>query len=420
MTVSSETLAAVRPAAPRAIGRHKRILFMDHTAKMGGGEIALLHLVQQLDRSKFAPFVLLGAEGPLAERLRAAGVETYILPLASNVQQARKDKLGLKSLLRLGDAIYACTYVVRLSQFLRTHKPDLVHTNSLKADILGGFAARLTGTRLLWHVRDRIDEDYLPRPVVRLFRRLCRVLPHFLVANSQSTGETLHLADQPRLRVVHDGIPIDDTPLQEESCVGALPSLPTSVDVVRPRIGLVGRIARWKGQHVFLQAAAAVHQRYPDARFLIVGAPLFGEHAYEQEIRALCTTLGLDDLVDFTGFRTDVPELVAGLDLLVHASITAEPFGQVVVEGMAAGKPVVATDGGGVKEIVSDGETGLLVPMGDPDAMAAAICRLLDDPDKSAEMGRQGRQRVADHFSIELTARRMEQVYDSLLAEQCA
>jgi glycosyltransferase involved in cell wall biosynthesis len=99
------------------------------------------------------------------------------------------------------------------------------------------------------------------------------------------------------------------------------------------------------------------------------------------------------------------------LDLVVHASTTGEPFGQVIIEGMAAGKPIVATNGGGVPEIVEDGTTGILVPMGDAPAMAEAICRMLADPGKAREMGRRGRQRVESHFTLERTARRVEDVY---------
>ena len=198
----------------------------------------------------------------------------------------------------------------------------------------------------------------------------------------------------------HDGIP-------------ASPEPPTAArSASGPSIGLVGRLSAWKGQHIFLEAAALVHKRFPRARFQIIGSAMFGEEAYEAEIRQLCVTLGLEECVEFTGFRTDVPALIAQLDILVHASTTGEPFGQVVVEGMMAGKPVVATDGGGVPEIVEDGVTGWLAPMGESAPMAEAILRLLEDPEEAAAMGAAGRQRVLEHFTIELTARRVQEVYE--------
>jgi len=156
----------------------------------------------------------------------------------------------------------------------------------------------------------------------------------------------------------------------------------------------------WKGQHIFLQAAARVNKQFPNARFVIIGAALFGEEKYKQEVRRLPSQLGIEHLVEFTGFSANVDQAIAELDLVVHASTIGEPFGQVIIEGMAAGKPVVATNGGGVPEIVENGKTGILVPMGDVQAMADAICRILAEPTLAAGMGSRGRQRVADHFTF--------------------
>ena len=382
-----------------------RILYIDHTAKLGGGEIALLHLVQHLDRTRFMPVVVLGEDGPLRAKLEESGVETHLLALSSSVTETRKDGLGLSTLLRVRDVGAAGRYMLALRAFIRVQNVAVVHTNSLKSDILGGAAARMAGVPLLWHVRDRIDSDYLPGPVAAMFRRLCRWLPARVVANSYSTLETITGGqDLPRMRVVHDGVlPHPAPPLR-------LPAAPHT-----PTIGLVGRIARWKGQHVFLNAAAQVHARFPAVRFQIIGAPLFDEQPYEAEIRALMRELRLEGCVEFLGFRSDVPALIDALDILAHASISAEPFGLVIAEGMAAGKPVVATNGGGAREIVADGETGLLVPMGDAEAMAAALLQLLEDPKQAQQMGERGRERIAAQFSIERTARGMEAVYDDIL-----
>jgi glycosyltransferase involved in cell wall biosynthesis len=181
------------------------------------------------------------------------------------------------------------------------------------------------------------------------------------------------------------------------------------------RVGLVGRISPWKGQHIFIEAIARVRDRFPQARFQIIGAALFGEEAYGEQLRRRATELGLDDCLEFTGFRTDVPALMRRLTVLVHASTIGEPFGQVVIEGMVAGRAVIATNGGGVPEIVQDDITGLLVPMGDIDAMAAAMIRLLSAPDLAQSMGEAGRKRVLNHFTVAHTARKIEHVYDVML-----
>lgn len=404
-------------ASPLAMAQsQKKILYFDHTAALGGGEIALFHLVQELDRQRYTPVVLLGAEGPLADRLRDSAVQVYVMPLSASIARAPKDSLGLRSLTRVKDAWLTAVYVLKLARFIRAQHADLVHTNSLKADILGALAARMARVPVLWHVRDRIDEDYLPRPVVRLFRWLCRWMPQYVVANSNATMGTIRPRRSDRCAAIHSGVLADerahvvyDGVFDHHSGAGE------PVDPARaPLIGLVGRISPWKGQHIFLQAAARVRRHFPNARFQIIGSVLFDEQEYEKEIRAVCTGLGLDDCVEFTGFRNDVPDLIDRLDILVHASTTGEPFGQVVAEGMAAGKPVVATAGGGVPEVVVDGVTGLLAPMGNALAMANAIVWFLDHPAEAREMGQRARERILTHFTVELTARKMSLVYEEI------
>lgn len=393
-----------------AVRAAPRILYLDHTAAPGGGEIALLNLIQALDRARFQPVIALFSDGPLRARLVQAGVETHLLPLAPGIVQARKDRLGPASLLRLRDIGRLVGFILRLARFIREQNIALVHTNSLKADLIGGLAARLAGRPLIWHVRDRIERDYLPASMVRSFRHLCRLLPHYVIANSYATLRTLRLPSHKGSAVVYSGVPLPPRPKVEAHADPE--NWPAS-----PRIGLIGRISPWKGQDVFLRAAALARQRFPRARFLIVGEALFDEREYARHLRDLCTALGLNESVEFTGYREDIRAVIASLDIVVHASTIPEPFGQVIVEGMAQEKPVIATNGGGVPETIVDGQTGLLVPMGDHAAMAQALCRLLADPAHARQMGKRGRERVARLFTIEQTARQVERIYDRLLEE---
>jgi len=408
----------------------KRILYFDHTAKLGGGEIALWNLLQRLDRERYHPVVVLGADGPLRGKIEQLGIEVHVVPLAAEVAETRKDTLGFRGVLRIKQAVLALIYCFRLARFIRRSRADLVHTNSLKADILGGVAAHLARTRVAWHVRDRIEGDYLPVAAVRVFRWLCLWLPHYVIANSQATLNTLALPTDPGLRssVVYLGVLLKKM-LSSSEKEGWTPKwgfvvhdgvFDTSEVVAKKRamgppvVVLVGRLAEWKGQHIFIQAAARVRGRLPEARFQIIGSAMFGEEEYEKRIRAQAADLGMEDSIEFTGFRADVAHLIGASDILVHASITGEPFGQVVIEAMAAGKPVVATDGGGIPEIVRDGETGILVPMGDAAAMADAVVRLLLDPATALAMGQAGRRRVRDHFTVSHTAQKVEAIYDRI------
>lgn len=377
-----------------------RILFLDHTATLGGGEVALLHLTRALRSGRYEPVVLLFSKGPLAERLTESGIECHVLPMSAGVIQASKDELGGGTLLRIKDVASTLSFSRRIARFIRESKAALVHTNSLKADLIGGAAARMARLPLIWHVRDRIVSDYLPTKVAVVFRSLCRVMPQRVIAISQAVRQTL--GDNPRVRVVYDGTPIP-AEFSADRNTG---------DTV---VGLVGRISPWKGQDVFLRAAAIVRKQFPQAKFKIIGSALFGERDYEQELHRIVESEGIADAVEFTGFRSEVAELISRLNVLVHASKTGEPFGQVIIEGMAAGKPVVATRGGAVPEIVVEGKTGLIVPMGDAQKMSDAIVTLLSDRARAAAMGEAGRKRVAQHFTIEQTAHGVQRIYDELL-----
>jgi glycosyltransferase involved in cell wall biosynthesis len=385
-----------------------RVLFVDHTAQLGGGEIALRNLLNSLTIKRVHITVLLWAEGTLAKQLISAGHSVHILPLSSRIAEARKESVGWKSLLRVREMFSMFLFAWRLVRFIRRMHVDLVHTNSLKSHILGGLAARLAGRPLVWHLRDRIAPDYLPKTAVWIVRMACKILPQFVIANSQATLDAIaprseHNAGRYRkFKVIHDG------------CLQTATLEDPSIDD-GPNVGIVGRISPWKGQHVFIKAAAIVSRECPGTHFQIIGAPLFSETEYEAELHRLAANLNLKQILTFTGFVSDVASAIARLRIVVHASIIAEPFGQVVIEGMAAGKPVIATRAGGIPEIMAHNETGLLVPVGDECALAEAMIALLRDPARARTMGEKGRETVREFFTIERHARAVEQVYEDVL-----
>jgi glycosyltransferase involved in cell wall biosynthesis len=185
-------------------------------------------------------------------------------------------------------------------------------------------------------------------------------------------------------------------------------------------IGMVGRIDWWKGQEYFVQAVAKVTEKIPDLKALIVGAleetaNVYRNRKYMETLQALIKSLHMEDTVILTGARADVPRLMAAMDVVVHASSEPEPFGLVVLEGMAAGKPVVATAAGGVLDIVEDRVTGLLVPPKDYEAMAAAIQELLSDKQFAQIMSTAARKRVVSDFRIQQQTDLVQDVYNSLL-----
>jgi glycosyltransferase involved in cell wall biosynthesis len=293
-------------------------------------------------------------------------------------------------------------YSARVAHRLRRLRVDLVHANTLKALFYGSVAAQLARRPMVWHVHDRISGDYLPSPAVGLVRGTARAAAGGVIANSSATLATLGRLNRPATVIPE---PVRHERFGERRTRRA--GEPFAVV-------MVGRIAPWKGQDVFLRAFALA---FPDGdeRGVLVGAPLFGEERYEGELRALIEQLGLGDRIELLGFAEDVGAELGRVDALVHASVIPEPFGRVIVEGMAAGLPVVAAAGGGPSEIVSDGVDGLLYPPGDVDELAATLRRVAADPDLGERLGRAAVER-ARAFSPELVAARTSAFYREVLA----
>jgi glycosyltransferase involved in cell wall biosynthesis len=376
-----------------------RVVVLDHVARLSGGEIALLRILPHLERVNV--HVILGEDGPLAERLGEAGVSVEVLAIAPAARDLRKGAVGASAGAPRA-ALETARYVARLTARLRRLNPDLVHTNSLKSGVYGALAARLTGTPLLWHLRDRIAEDYLPRGAVRLMRGSIGTLADGVLANSRATLDTVPGGSRNRLRLV-----IPDSVLAPPATAAGRRAETT--------FGMLGRIAPWKGQDLFLRAFAAAFAEGGE-RAVIVGTPMFGEEDYERELLQLVSGLGLDGRVEFRGFREDIWRELAGFDVLVHASVIPEPFGQVVLEGMASGLAVIAPDEGGPADVIADGETGRLFASRDAGSLAAAMRELRDSPERRERLGTAAREAVAAYHPDAIAAR-LQDAYAQLLGD---
>ena len=387
--------AVQREALAGVAGRRRmRIAYLDHVAQLSGGEIALLRLVPHLDAVE-AHFIL-AEDGPFADELVQAGISVEVMPMSERARGMRKGALTART-VPLGAVLATIVYIVRLALHLRRLRPDIVHANSLKAGVYGALAARLAGVPVVWHVRDRIASDYLPAAAVRPVRAMIARLTAAVIANSQSTAATLGRRVRPVVvpeAIVAPAIGGERTP-------GSL------------RVGMIGRVAPWKGQDLFLRSFA---RAFPDgdARCVVVGAPLFGEEAFEQRLHALADELGLGDRTEFRGFRKDIWPEVARLDLLVHASLVPEPFGQVVLEGMAAGVPVIAADAGGPAEIIKHDVDGVLYPMGDGAALTRVMRDMGRDSDRRARLAAGGRGAAAAYHP-DVIADRLQRVYRNVV-----
>jgi glycosyltransferase involved in cell wall biosynthesis len=389
-------------SGPPADQRKIRVAYVGHVAQLSGGEIALARLIDALD--EVDAHVILAEDGPLVARLLASGTSVEVLPMRERTRDLRKDRVGL-GLVPIAAVLDTVIYTFRLARRLRMLRPDIVHTNTLKAGVYGSLAGRLARLPVVWHVRDRIASDYLRRLAVPLLRALIASLPDAVIANSEATRKTLRSAPEVTrvvYSVVHDPI--------------AGPLAPAWRNVSEPFVvGMIGRLAPWKGQHVFLEAFATAFGT-GDETAVLVGEAMFGEDEadYAVRLREMTQTLGIADRVEFRGFSDDVWAELAKMSVCVHASVVPEPFGQVVVEAMLAGVPVIATEGGGPSEIVTDDEDGLLYPAGDVDALVDALRRLRHDVTLRARLITNARVR-AERFSSQDAEDAVMSLYHTVL-----
>jgi glycosyltransferase involved in cell wall biosynthesis len=236
---------------------------------------------------------------------------------------------------------------------------------------------------------------------------LARYAVDQVVANSHASAASLvaltgcEPADVP---VVHNGVDLDEFSRADNDDSGALRrrlGLPEHVYLA----GLFGRLAPWKGQHIAVDALA----RLPGLHLVLVGSALFGEQAYVESLREQAARLGVADRLIFAGFRDDMPAWMKAVDVILHTSTEPEPFGRVIIEGMAAGRPVIATSAGGVKEIVRHRKNGWLVAPGDAEALAEAIETLHATPEFAQQLAAQALVDVKQHFSVDVYLEQMTQ-----------
>jgi glycosyltransferase involved in cell wall biosynthesis len=354
----------------------RRILAVDHAGVLGGAEHSLLDILDALRPNADA---LLLADGPFREALERRGIKVNVEPLRA---AARVRKGGIPTPSAIAD-----TYRAARSVAYRAKDYDLLYANSQKAFVISAMAGWFSGKQVVWHLRDILGPPHFSATNSRIATMMANRWASLVIANSQATADGFVAAGgrASLVRVVHNGIdpaPFDAVTPDAAQRLRASLSAPTGI----PLVVHVGRFHQWKGQQVLLRALAI--EKRVHAWF--VGAPLFGEEAFAAELRLLSTSLGLDDRVKFLGLRDDVPALLRAGDIVVHSSVYPEPFGRVVIEGMLAGKPVIASNAGGVTELIINERTGLLVTPDDPKALASAIGRVVDDRDFGIAIAAEG------------------------------
>ena len=370
----------------------------------------MLEVLRTLDRSVFAPLLLLPAPGPLSDKALQMDIAVAYINIPAGILRRKRYAIRVLSLRTLWDAICLVPVIWRVTRLLRREHIDIVHTNTLKAHLIGGISGRLCGIPVVWHFRDILIRSSLRFWIIRLSCWLCNHVIAISCAVRDQFGDRYPAE---RITVIYNAVNSDEIRQQaakrDRAAVVRELGLPPGARMV----GMVGQIARWKGQEHFIRAAGLLASQFPDVRFLVIGDVLFEEWDYKQRLQLLVRELGLEQRVLFTGQHDDVYALMAAQQLIVHCSVEPEPFGRILIEAMALRVPVVATDGGAVPEIIEQGFSGTIVPPGDSVLLAQAIATVLRGTAPLEAMTVQAFATVQQRFS----SRTMLQLIQTTLLE---
>jgi glycosyltransferase involved in cell wall biosynthesis len=383
-----------------------KILYLNPTAEVGGAERSLLDLLKHLDKGKFHPIVSFPSEGTLMGELTRMGIETKVIPFHKEISTLSREN-GNRSLRQmLLIPWHLIPTILEIASFVRSRDVDVIATNGIKCHFIGSAVSLMTRKKLIWHVRDLIETEWLRWKL----RSWGRFFPDKIITNSHAVGHIF--PGNTRKETVYNGINlsyfgpgIDGGQVRSEYEIGKETML----------IGTIGHFAPLKGYEELLDAMAEVAREGFDVKLAIVGEAIYqNSNVYKRKILMKANSAGLKEKIIFTGFKENIPEILASFDIFVLPS-RSEGFGRVNLEAMAMGKPVVSTNVGGIPEVVLDGVTGILVPPGNAKSLSHAIMRLLNDPRLRASMGRKGRKRVEQYFTLHAHVQRVQEIYGEVL-----
>lgn len=417
------TVAARVTPPPAALVEDMRVTFLSVSAEMGGSEVSLLALVRGLRRH--APSwrldVVVPREGPLAASARACGAVVHVLPLPARLARLGEGTgRGAADLVGRGAALVLAagsvrSYSRRLARLLAEVAPDVVHTNGFKLHVLAARVAPASAA-VVWHIHEYVSGRPISRALLRRYASRCTAV----VANSSSVASDIRsvLGEAvPVTRIYNAVDPVEFSPEGDVADLDRLSGLP----VAGPgtvRVGLVATYGRWKGHDTFIAALSRVDPSL-GVRGYIVGGPLYdtaGSQHARAEIEALIAASGLTGRIGLTGFAQRPATAMRALDVVVHASTQPEPFGLVIVEGMATGRAVIVSSAGGAAELVTDGVDALTHTPGDVDGLARCIERLASDAALRARLGAAGRESARRQFDPAAFTAAFADVYQQAFA----
>lgn len=382
-----------------------RTLFVSHDQSMYGAQQSLLTLISSIDRSVCEPFLLIPKKGPLGAKASDAGIPVFVERLVHWVPGAwvKGSRRGyLKHNFRFFGSLAQRSLAIR--RLVAEQGIDLVYTNTVTC-VEGAIAAKWARKPHIWHIRESIpgNSELVSLLPFDMHCSAISALSKAVVFCSRALADNYpRLAD--KANVVHNGFRFP--PLRDRKSARAEMTAKLALDPGAKFVAIVGALHPRKDLHTFVDAAARVDGRVGNVVFLVAGT---GSEQYTDSVRRRIGELRLERKVKLLGWRDDVDDMLAGIDVLVISS-EQESFGRTMVEALAMETPVVSTRCGGPEEVLVDGDTGFLVPVKDPRALSEAIVKVLKDEELARRVGLRGREHMSANFTVERYVRNVEKV----------
>lgn len=384
-------------------GSKPQVLFVDQTGRLGGAELMLLDIAAARAADSA---VLLFQDGEFREALDEAQVETHVFALGEHAAAVDK-QAGLRRIFHIVPELIE--RVLQTAMLAREF--DVVYANTAKALVIAGPASFLARRRLVFHLHDIVSDSHFSTMNRFALIRSANAFADAVIANSEATQQAFLSAggSVEHLSVVPNGFKLTETRSSEND----LQDLRKHLGLSEPAwtVLMAGRLTPWKGQHVLLKALREV----PEAHAIFLGDALFTDEdrQYARELRETAAEPSLAGRVHFVGFRKDTTTFFDLADVIVHASVIAEPFGRVIVEGMLAAKPVIATRAGGAAEILTHEQTGLFVTPNDAKELASALRRLHADRTLAHHLATTACETAREAYGLDAVRSKIEHVIQS-------
>ncbi len=378
-----------------------KILFLDQSGKPGGAELCLIDIAKPYRDSSL---VGLFADGDFKSLLQQNHIPVEVL--TNQPIQVRKESSLLKGLGSLGQLV---PLIIKVAKKAREY--DLIYANTQKALVIGAIASFFARRPLVYHLHDILSTEHFSQTNLRIAVTLANRFASLVIANSQASQTAfVQAGGRPEITtVVYNGF----EPKIYQTCEPDVKQLQHKLEIEGQFVvGHFSRLAPWKGQHILIDALAKCP---PNVTAILVGDALFGEQDYVQKMHQQIAALGLEKRIKFLGFRSDIPQLMAACNLVVHTSTAPEPFGRVIVEAMLCGKPVIAAKAGGAIELVEHGINGFLVTPGEPQELAQVINTCYQEIEQTKIIANHARITASQRFDVTAINQQIAQLLKSLV-----